>query len=220
MPPSKAKSAASSGTPIVRTKGSAAIETVRMRLTGTTPLLMHNIQLANPLNEWARAMKALNNNKKNLDLEVYAEEMRRLEFLGGIYWDREAGLHMPGRCMFRSLMEGATATKNGKALGEAVVEYKQICPVQPWAEKYEAPEEALADGHVDMATVKIGTSKVMRTRPLFTEWYLDFWLTLRTEKVSADTLMLAAEEAGRFKGIGDGRLKGYGMGRFSVERLP
>ena len=42
------------------------------RLTGATPLLMHNVQMADPLNQWAKAVRELTARKKNMTDEEFA----------------------------------------------------------------------------------------------------------------------------------------------------
>ena len=55
------------------------------------------------------------------------------------------------------------------------------------------------------------------TRPQFTEWSLDIDLIVDETIIDVKALLGCAEAAGRFKGLGDGRLKGYNKGRYNVE---
>jgi hypothetical protein len=48
---------------------------------------------------------------------------------------------------------------------------------------------------------------------------LEISFTIDASMIAADEFVLCAEAAGRFKGLGDGRLKGYGKGRYGVTRL-
>lgn len=187
------------------------------RLTGTTPLLMHNVRMANPLDEYAKAVSELTARKKNLTPEEFASEKSKLQFMGGLYWNDEIGLSLPGYNVFKCFVEGARMSKNGTKLEQAIVDYTPHCAIDPWAAKYDTADEVFADQHYLMTMVKIGASTVPSTRPQFLTWALDISFTFDDSIVDEATLLSSGEAAGRFKGLGDGRLKGYGKGRFNCE---
>jgi hypothetical protein len=67
--------------------------------------------------------------------------------------------------------------------------------------------------------VKVGTSKVMRTRPIFNEWSATFTLCMDSEVVDLPTVRQSLEAAGRLVGVGDwrpGAPKGGSYGRFVI----
>lgn len=59
------------------------IETMKLRLTGIAPLLMHDNKAANPLNPYAKAMKALTGKRKKTDDDL--AEIARIEWEAGLY---------------------------------------------------------------------------------------------------------------------------------------
>jgi hypothetical protein len=191
------------------------------RLTGNTPLLMHNVRMANPLNEFARAVKELTGRQKGMDPDEFAAEKSRLQFLGGLYWDEEVGLHMPGYNIFRCFMEGGAMQRgNGVKVERALTIFPRKCAIQPWTDKFDDPEDLFRAGHYHMTMVKpTSASTVPATRPKFDSWVIDFPFSLDESIIDVTAVLAAAEAAGRFKGLGDGRKKGYGMGRFYVERV-
>jgi hypothetical protein len=189
------------------------------RLTGVTPLLMHNVQMANPLNTWAKQVSELTARKKNITADEFAEGKAKLQFFGGLYWDDEMGLHMPGYNVFRCFTEGGRMSKNGTKLEQGIVAYTPLCAIDPWTAKYDSMEDVYADGHYFTTLVKIGTATVPGTRPQFTEWALDIEFTFDESIVDTSTLLASGVAAGKYKGLGDGRLKGFGRGRFDVEQV-
>jgi hypothetical protein len=193
------------------------LETIQFRLTGLTPLLLHNVQLADPLNSWTRQIKELTSKKKGLAEDDFAAQKAKLQFLGGLYWDDEIGLNLPGYNVLRSFMEGGAMSKKGTALDQAVVDYDEHCAIDPYTGKYDTGEEIMEGGHFLTTMVKIGQSTVPATRPSFFPWSVDFSATFDPEILMREDLITAAEAAGRFKGVGDGRKKGYRKGRYSVE---
>lgn len=197
------------------------LQEVALRLNGTTPLLLHNVQLANPLNEWSKQISDLTSRKKakSISEEEFASDKARLQFLGGLYWDDEIGVYMPGFNVFRSIMEGGTMSRLGTKIEQAVVEYTDKAKIEPWSDKYSDGDAIFADGHYLTTFVKIGTSTVLGTRPQFIEWAIDMTFSLDADVLHRDDFVACAEAAGRFKGLGDGRKKGYGKGRYTVEVL-
>jgi len=82
---------------------------VRLTLTGTAPMLMHNIQLADPLNAIARAMKEISSKRKKTDEDQL--RMAELEFKGGLYITDQLGPYVPGVNVEKCL--GATRSHRG-----------------------------------------------------------------------------------------------------------
>src|SRR5215207_9564536 len=90
---------------------------VQTRLVGTSPLLMHNIQLANPDNEWAKRISALTAKRKKTEEDRQA--ISRLEFQGGLYTD-EGRVVMPTTNVRKCFQETAKVTRQGKQIVRAV----------------------------------------------------------------------------------------------------
>ena len=59
------------------------METLKARLTGLVPLILHNARLADPLDPISKAMKTVSSKRKKTDADF--EELARLEFEGGLY---------------------------------------------------------------------------------------------------------------------------------------
>lgn len=142
-----------------------AWQTLRYQLTSSAPLLMHNGQMANPLNKWAKLMKQTSSKRAKTDADH--EEMARIEFLASLYMAPE-GPVLPSFVLDATLVNGAKKSKEGMAAksGAFCLEHALL--------EYDGPrtaEELWADEqfrHVSL--VRVGTAKVVRTRPVFNEW--------------------------------------------------
>lgn len=195
---------------------------IRFTLTGTSPLLMHNERLADPLDPFTRALKAVTGKTKKTDEDH--EQMARIEFEGGLYFDSAVGPYWPGPNFHRSLVEGARLTKNGKDVERALLILDDICPVA-----YKGPrsvEGLYADkGYMLRKSVKTGMSRrVMRTRPMFSEWTLEYEAELDALLLNFEDVVVIAETAGLLVGMGDWRPSSphggmYGRYTVVVERL-
>jgi hypothetical protein len=189
---------------------------VRLTATGTRPLLLHNVQLASPLNAYAKRLKAMNSKRIKTDDDRL--EIARVEWEGSLYFDPEVGPYVPGPNVFRSLINGARITKAGKKIERGVVVTELIFPLI-----YKGPRDV--DGlwgngesdFIDIRTVKVQQSKVDRCRPIFRQWKFEAELLLDPKIIDLAEFTDVAKQAGEMEGIGDYRLM---YGRFSTEVEP
>lgn len=190
-------------------------------MSGTSPLLMHNQRLADPLDPYAKALKAISSKKSKTDEDH--EQMARIEFEGGLYLDPDLGPYMPGVNIHRSLVEGARQTKRGKDVERAMLILDDVCPLA-----YRGPRDVeglWADKtFVSRRSVKVKTSRLPRTRPVFPQWALECEAELDLSLLNFDDVIVIAETAGALAGLGDYRPSsphGGSFGRYqaAVERL-
>lgn len=188
---------------------------VRLTLTGTAPLLMHNIRLANPLDPIARAMKEVSSKRKKTDEDLL--QLARLEFEGGLYVAEEIGPYLPGVNVEKCLVEGARITKQGKQVERGVFVTDNECPLL-----YKGPRSAdelwADDSFRSTMAVKVGQSRVMRTRPIFHQWALEATAEVDPALLNLDGLQAIAVDAGAMVGLGDFRPR-YGRFEAAVEAL-
>lgn len=176
-------------------------------------LLMHSGQLADPSNEHARAMKVVSARRRKTDAD-YAE-LARLEYLGGLYLNAEGQVIIPSRVIEAHLAEAARKTRDGKqALAGVFVDTD--LPLVYKGGPLTADELADSPAHRLTVGVRIQRVRVMRTRPLFTDWSGEFKVSLLDETVDGGTLRTWLENGGRGVGIGDYRPR---YGRYAVREF-
>src|SRR3954470_11555496 len=136
---------------------------VRTILTGTKPLLLHNIQLANPDNNYAKSIKRITSKRRKTEEDRI--DIARFEWLGSLYVDPQGTkVVMPTTNVLKSFKESAKITKEGKNIVRALtpteitVELVYKGPSDP-AKLMELPEFR------DQTMVGVGTQRVVRTRP-------------------------------------------------------
>jgi len=66
----------------------------------------------------------------------------------------------------------------------------------------------------DVRGVKLNGKRIMRYRPKFTQWQLDFSIQLDEEMMNEDVLVSIARDTGQYIGLGDYRPR---FGTFSIE---
>lgn len=189
-------------------------QTLRFKITGESPLLMHNGQLADPLNKWSKAIKAISGKRKKTDADL--EEMARLEWYGSLYLDNGKPC-IPGEVLEATVVNAAKKSRQG-----VQVKMGAFCPGNyPLSFKDEADTlDALWEGNNHRLTVgvKLGTghTTVMRTRPRFEGWSANCELVFDDEVMSEGDIWQILEVAGRYVGLMDWRPR---YGRFTIKKL-
>lgn len=185
----------------------------RFHCVGTTPLLMHNARLSDPLDAIVKQMKPLNS--KRAKTEEDHEELARLEFWGGLYFDSVVGPYLPGQNFERCLHEAAKITKDGKKIERGVFIDTELNALE-----YRGPRTI--DGlwqdknFVHRASSKVGMNRVMRTRPVFRQWQVFSDGLYDPSVINLSELERIAETAGVMIGLGDWRPR-YGRFDGTVE---
>lgn len=187
---------------------------LHIKLTGVTPLLMHNPRLSDPKDPIVRQMKELLAKKSKMT-DSERDQMEDLEFMGGLYYDKEIGPYVESIAVLRTMHEAAKITRQGKDLLRA------ISPLQPTVPLlYDGPrkaEQLKADPQYRLRT-SVGNkmNRVMRTRPMFRNWALEFdGVMLEDAGLNKASIPDICATAGRSVGLLDGRIIGYG--RFTSE---
>ena len=190
---------------------------IRLTMTGTTPLLMHNVQMASPLNKYAKQSKVISSKRVKTDEDRL--EMARIGFTGSLYFDDAVGPVLPSQNVVKSLIEGARLTKAGKKVERGCIALDIASPLI-----YRGPrtiDEMWADGDspfVDIRPVSVGQVKVDRCRPIFREWLAEVDLMLDPRVIELDDFTDIAASAGQMIGVGDFR-RVYGRYSTAVETL-
>lgn len=179
---------------------------LRVRAVGTRPLLMHNIQLASPLNKWAKAIKEISSKRVKTDEDRLA--MAQFEFYGSLYYDDEIGPYIPGTMIFANLIEGAKITKNGRKVERGIDVVEFYHPLT-----YDGPRNSTElwddPSFVDIRSVRVGQARIDRTRPIFNRWEVEFDMLCDEEILNRDEVLRIINHAGTYSGFGDYR-KMYG----------
>ena len=175
-------------------------------------MLLHNGQTANPLNKFARQLKAVSGKRNKTDEDF--EALAKIEFLAGLYLNPKGEYTLPAHNVEAVMLEGARKNKNGRLVQGGVFVVDDPILVFEGSEK--TPEELWAGGeHALMVSVRVQRNRVMRTRPLIpTGWTAEILVQFDPATIEEPAIRQAFEVAGRERGIGDWRPK---YGRFVVQ---
>lgn len=186
----------------------SAYKTLKFAITGVSPLIMHNGQTADPLNHHSQSIAEITSKRKKTEADH--REVARREFFAGLYIHRGEPC-IPAEMVEAMLTDGAKKERRGPAAKAGII-VEANAPLQ-----YKGPRKP-ADLWDDerfrlRVPARIGTNKVIRTRPRFDGWSVEleirFLPSLLNEREIKSFLVTAGEQIG----IGDWRPR---FGRFTV----
>lgn len=183
---------------------------LKFAITGTAPLLLHNGQTADPLNEWSKKLKKVTSKRNKTD-DDHAE-IGRIEFFAGLY--TESGrIILPADSIDACLLAGAKRNKLGR-------QYQSGCYVKTnGILKFDGdtltPEKLYERGQNALrVAVRVSAAKTMRTRPMFPNWSTSFEVEFFEDSLDGDQIEMIVKTAGDQIGVGDWRPR---YGRFTSE---
>jgi len=189
------------------------MDTLKFRLTGIRPLLMHNARLSDPTDELVREIKVITGNRKKTEADL--EQLKWLEWFGGLYLDEDGKIALPADVALAAVIEGARKRKEGKNAQAGIFETAPF-----FALKHDGsndPAELRGNKRFcDYRSVRNQQNRVMRARPIFRNWSVEVGFLVNPEVINPRAVAEAIEIAGERIGLGDYRPR---YGRFTVEKL-
>lgn len=210
------------------------MEQIRLKFTGATALVMHNVRLSDSFNSYNKALKKLTSVDKKSKTETWEAQVARVEWEGGLYI-HDSKVQLPARVIKGTLINGGKKNKKGQQFinGVEVPEHTRLIypgeqlylPIAPKDENH-IPSPALdpffTEEHMWRTSVvnpgSIKKTRVMRTRPIFYKWEVVFTALLDSEVLNKDDFVLGCESAGKMVGFCE-RTSPEKFGRFTVEVL-
>jgi len=182
------------------------------RIVGVSPLLMHNGQLADPSNIYARKMKEISSKRSKTDADY--EEMAKLEWFGGLY------LLNKEPCIPGLVFEAALIGKGGAARKERMGKEAAaaLWVVNDFPLEYDGsrdPYQLWEDERFRFQSlVRVKTSRILRTRPIFRQWAASIKVQFDGDLLNEENVRRWVEVAGVQCGLMDWRPK---FGRYEVK---
>ena len=196
---------------------------ISFSIRGLSPLLMHSgRKLTNPLHPLTKKIKVFSGKRNKTEDDILA--LQKLEWLGGLYISEDPEVHVdgakvnfvgggkivvPGEAIEATLRDGAKKNKLGTTfksgvviLDDSILNYEGTTDLE---EMWESGEYA------DTRNVKVQRAAIMRTRPIFRKWSLDFTAHYLPTVVDPGQIHEALSVAGMMVGLCDYRPK---YGRF------
>ena len=176
------------------------LEKYACKVTGVAPLILHNGQLADPLNYFAKEMKRISGKRHKTEADL--EQLARFEWHGSLYL--EGGkVVIPGELLEAHLVEAAKKVKKGPQAKAGL-----FCD-EMFLLDYDGPSdlEALwADEAFRLtAGVRVQRNRIMRTRPIFRSWSLSFEVLYNASQLNREEIAELVRIGGEQIGLRDWR---------------
>ena len=188
---------------------------IHIAIKGETTLIMHSCQCVNPLHPLSLQMKKITSIRKKTEEDLI--KLSDLEWEAGLYWDNDIGLYMPAENIEATIREGAKARKKGKDIAKAFSVLELKIPVDI-GEKLTLDQMRSDYRFRDVRAMKVKMARVMRTRPRFNNWKLEFDAAYDEKLLDFQSVVDAIEYAGQYVGLCDSRPK-YGKFVATVTEL-
>lgn len=186
----------------------SSYQELKFKIISASPLLLHNGQTADPLNPHSKSIAEITGKRKKTDADH--REVARREYLAALYLMNGAPC-LPSEMLEAALVKGAMKEKRGPAAKAGIIVEKHARLDYDGPRK---PDELWANEKFRLrAPVKIGTGKVIRTRPYFSEWSANISIKFLPSLLNAKDVQNFLVTAGEQIGIGDWRPR---FGRFTV----
>lgn len=186
------------------------LKTLRVKLTSRMPMLVHNERLANPMSEYTKALKKITSKKKKTDDDMVAISFA--EFEGGLYHDDEVGPYVPAHWLLAMIKEAAKLSRRGRDVARAIFLTETKLPL-----KYSGPRDVQGLWNAkfyDQRMVGNQGRRILRTRPKFNQWSVEFDLCIDETVFNASDVADILRVGGQMCGLGDYRPT---FGRFDTE---
>lgn len=196
---------------------------IRVLVRGLAPgLICHNGRLADSNDELTSRINRLVEKLKASRSEEVARQLKAARMLGGLYLDEAQQPVIPVHMLSAAIAKGCSRVdvKKSKLFASAI---SVMAPAKIIHDGPEELTELVEDERFQLNIgVKIGTSTVLGTRPIFHRWAAQFNIAYETDVIGKDRVIDVIKAAGRFVGIGDWRPsapKPGKHGRFIVQAV-
>ena len=178
------------------------MKTKTYSIRGTVSLLMHNGRLANPLDKYTKALKKVSGKGKKTEEDH--EAMANIEARASLYYNEADGYFLPGENVEACLLSAAKLQRLGTTLKRGARVVDMNCPLSTKAPN-DPDKLAQNPDFLYQKLVKVGTSRVVRTRPIFNEWSTTFTIGYLPDQIDEESIDRIVKDAGELIGLGDWR---------------
>ena len=180
----------------------------KCEIVGEAPLLMHNGQLADPLNKFTKELKKICGKRNKTDSDFF--EMAKIEFMGSLYVNKDGKAIIPGAVIEAAMVNAGRAVKKGKEMLSAIKCDNDF--VLKYSGDKDCEKRFESEEYRYTAGVLIKRSRIMRTRPIFKDWSANIVIEYNPTLINLADVVETIKRAGD-NGIMDYRPK---FGRFKV----
>jgi hypothetical protein len=195
----------------------------RLDLTGVTPLVINNAQLADPTNSYTIEIRAITDKGIKMTPEE-REQKEALQWAGSLYLNDDGRIVFPGRNFLRAFRDvaptfkaGADIDRGGVMIADTEVDIQHDGPADR-RKLWENPRYRFRTVVNGNPTKGPKGGKVVSMRPVFPVWAMTVNVVVFADILGWDKFEKIIDAAGA-QGIGNARKLGYGRFTAKVTKL-
>jgi len=187
----------------------SAYKTLKFKIIGVAPLLMHNGQTADPLNHHSKSIAEITSKRKKTEADHL--EVARREWFACLYLMNGEPC-IPGEVIEAVLVAGAKKERRGDAAKAGIIVENNSQLLYKGPRK---PEELWKDERFRLRVpARLKSQRIIRTRPRFDDWSAEIVVKYLPTLVNPSEVRSFLVTAGEQVGLCDWRPR---FGRFVVE---
>lgn len=176
------------------------MKTIKYKIKGVAPLLMNCAKYVDPLHPKAKELKSYTSKKNKTDDDH--REIAKLSWIGSLYFDDKEQVIVPAKALWMSLWNAAKLKKLGVQFKRGVVIKEMDLPLIFKDSKKKILELYKQTSDYVLSTPKsVSGSKVIRYRPIFKEWALEFTLDYDPGVLNFNEISEMVDNAGKYIGV-------------------
>lgn len=195
------------------------IDKMIVEAKGTTPLIMNNGMMANPLHPLVKKLKSLTSKRGKTEDDLH--EILELQWEGSLYYDEKLGLYVPSEMIYSSLLKAAKKHKLGSKIGGITIAdpigYQLVTSHHDSIENLKKDHRNRFD-----KMVVIMKARTLKRRAIFHNWKLTFELEFERDIIDPNEIKTILITQSSRVGLGDwapGHAKPGSYGKFIIENL-
>ena len=190
---------------------------LKFTIQGVVPTILCNGQTSDPLNKFAKELKKISSKRNKTEGDHKA--MAKLEFMACMYVNEKGNPCWPSDNIEAMIVKAAAKQRKGTDAKSAIFvdDHAPLIYDGP-----KTPDTLWSHRTMDnnpfvlRASVVVNRNRIMRTRPIFRNWSLEFVVHYLTDIFDKEQVISTIQTAGRIIGLSDWRPK---YGRFNVVNI-
>lgn len=185
-----------------------SIQSLTVKVTGNSPILMANPQCVDRFNPFTREIARINAKKTRRTDEDY-KMLADLEVRSKVHWDGDLGVFVPSTWLTAALCKNAFTLKKiskDKIRGSVFPVESKIKLIYSSMDRVKTLDDVVGNPEFRYnMNVKQGQVRIMKSMPIFKNWSFEAELEFENTQVDPTDLKAILEYSAKYGGFGDFR---------------
>jgi hypothetical protein len=185
-----------------------SIQSLTVKVTGNSPILMANPQCVDRFNPFTREIARINAKKTRRTDEDY-KMLADLEVRSKVHWDGDLGVFVPSTWLMAALCKNAFTLKKiskDKIRGSVFPVESKIKLIYSSMDRVKTLDDVVGNTEFRYnMNVKQGQVRIMKSMPIFKNWSFEAELEFENTQVDPTDLKAILEYSAKYGGFGDFR---------------